>query len=83
MQELSLVVALLVVYNIYLTFKISNLRKQILKQTGRLTREVLTQSMPLIAKQFNKDLNKAVSGMEDRIVEYIKDNSNIPPPPLN
>lgn len=80
MQELSVVVALLVVYNIYITYKFHILRKQVLKQTGALTTEVLKQSMPLIAKTFNKDLNIAVAGVENNIMAYLKHHTSIPVP---
>lgn len=80
MKELSIVVALLVVYNIFITYQLYNLRKRVLKQAASLTTEVLKQCMPLIAKVFNKDLNKAVNGLEENIMNYLKEHTSIPVP---
>ena len=74
MQELSVVVALLVVYNIYLTLKINAMHKHTLNQSGRLTTELLKKSIPLITEKINKSLNVAVNDMEKIIVDYIDRN---------
>ena len=82
MEELSIVVALLVVYNLYLTLKISNIRKVALSQTGKLTTELIKKSMPLISAKLNKDLTIAVNRMEKIIIDYIDQHTDIPVPEL-
>ncbi len=82
MEELSIVVALLVVYNLYLTLKISNIRKVALSQTGKLTTELIKKSMPLISAKLNNDLTIAVNRMEKIIIDYIDQHTDIPVPEL-
>ena len=84
MQELSLIVAILVVFNAYLLLSFQSFKRKVRKEamsaSAEVTSKFLKKATLAIKASLSTEVTSKLNAIEGNIIAYIDHNTNIPVP---